>query len=140
MAEVAANPAAEACWYFTASREQYRLSGDLTIVDHAHADAALLDARRAAWAALSDAGRGQFAWPSPREPRVDDPEAFSRPAPGPQVGGVGKNVNIGGGGEPRVDDPEAFTHPAPGPQVGGVERGGGMNKGGEGGRARGSLK
>ena len=113
VAEVAANPAAEACWYFTASREQYRLSGDLTVVDHAHADAALLGVRRAAWAALSDAGRGQFAWPSPREPRVDDPEAFSRPAPGPQVGGVGKSVNSGGGGGAAGGRPRGLQPPGP---------------------------
>eukprot|EP00955_Chlamydomonas_euryale_P030271 319010-Chlamydomonas_euryale.AAC.5 len=30
--EVATNPAAELCWYFPESREQYRISGDLHIV------------------------------------------------------------------------------------------------------------
>lgn len=36
VAEVAASPAAEACWYFPNSREQYRIAGTLTIVDDQH--------------------------------------------------------------------------------------------------------
>jgi hypothetical protein len=36
VSEVAASPAAEVCWYFPNSREQYRIAGTLTIVDDQH--------------------------------------------------------------------------------------------------------
>ena len=35
-------PYAEACWYFTGSREQYRLAGRVRVVDKDSADEALL--------------------------------------------------------------------------------------------------
>jgi hypothetical protein len=38
-------PWAEACWYFTESREQFRLGGNLTIVGEDHPDEALRKAR-----------------------------------------------------------------------------------------------
>ena len=88
VAEVAINSAAEACWYFASSREQFRISGELSIVDGDSRDEAMLVARQAAWAGMSDAGRVQFSWPAPRAPRNDDPLAFSGPAPGPQVNKV----------------------------------------------------
>jgi hypothetical protein len=42
VAEVAASPAAEVCWYFPNSREQYRIAGTLTIVDDQHPSQQLL--------------------------------------------------------------------------------------------------
>lgn len=81
--ELAANPAAEVCWYFPDSREQYRISGHLTIVDAHHIDERLLAARQLAWSKMSDGGRTQFAWPHPGLVRENTPpEAFKQPAPG----------------------------------------------------------
>ncbi|GFR50131.1 hypothetical protein Agub_g12283 [Astrephomene gubernaculifera] len=83
--EVACNPAAEVAWYFPETREQYRIAGNLTIVDAAAGDSALQAARIRAWSALSDAGRQQFGWPQPGLPRAQqDPTAWSGAAPGPQ--------------------------------------------------------
>jgi len=71
VAEVANNPYAEVAWYFPESREQYRISGTLTIVGEGHEDAALLDARKAAWEKMGEKGREQFAWPLPGAMRND---------------------------------------------------------------------
>ena len=38
---MAVNPAAEVAWYFPETREQYRVSGNLTIVDAASTDSAM---------------------------------------------------------------------------------------------------
>ncbi|GLC37496.1 hypothetical protein PLESTB_001753700 [Pleodorina starrii] len=83
--EVAANPAAEVAWYFPQTREQYRIAGNLVIVDSASADSALQQARTRTWSAMSDGGRQQFGWPQPGRPRAaEDPEAWNQPAPGSQ--------------------------------------------------------
>ncbi|EFJ48423.1 hypothetical protein VOLCADRAFT_104802 [Volvox carteri f. nagariensis] len=83
--EVSANPAAEVAWYFPDTREQYRIAGDLLIVDSAHTNAALQEARTRTWAAMSEGGRQQFGWPHPGRPRAaEDPQAWNNPAPGPQ--------------------------------------------------------
>jgi hypothetical protein len=42
VAEVAANPAAEVCWYFPTSREQYRIAGELKVVTAEDPDQQLL--------------------------------------------------------------------------------------------------
>ncbi|PNH10698.1 hypothetical protein TSOC_002538 [Tetrabaena socialis] len=83
--EVAANPAAEVAWYFPATREQYRIAGDLTVVDGRTAEGALQEARHRVWSSMSEGGRQQFGWPHPGRPRAqEEPDAWSRPAPGPQ--------------------------------------------------------
>ena len=41
VAEIAANPWAEVAWYFPTSREQYRISGTLQVVEEGHSDASL---------------------------------------------------------------------------------------------------
>lgn len=73
------NPWAEACWYFPNSREQFRLSGMLTLVRNTHPDEMLMKARQIAWQELSESARVQFAWAHPGKPRADA-AAFS-PAP-----------------------------------------------------------
>ncbi|MBN3993992.1 MAG: pyridoxamine 5'-phosphate oxidase family protein [Nostoc sp. NMS2] len=81
--QIQQQPWAEICWYFPNTREQFRITGDLTLVrsDDSHQD--LQPARITMWQELSDAARLQFAWPHPGKPRVETPEAFAPPAPDP---------------------------------------------------------
>ncbi len=72
----------EVCWYFPTTREQFRLSGQLTLVGVSHPDVALQEARQRTWQELSDSARIQFAWPHPGEVREDDAD-FSPPPPDP---------------------------------------------------------
>lgn len=82
-AQIEHQPWAEACWYFTTTREQFRLAGTLTLVGANHPDSLLQQARQASWQGLSDAARLQFAWPHPREKRTDGSN-FSPPPPDSQ--------------------------------------------------------
>lgn len=66
------HPWGEACWYFPHTREQFRLSGLLTLVSETHPDPDLQQARQRSWQALSDAARTQFTWPHPGQPRNAD--------------------------------------------------------------------
>ncbi len=62
---------AEICWYFTKTREQFRIKGSLQLVTATEADSYLQQARHQTWHNLSDAARSQFAWPDPAQPVVD---------------------------------------------------------------------
>ncbi|BAZ13466.1 pyridoxamine 5'-phosphate oxidase-related FMN-binding protein [Calothrix sp. NIES-4071] len=73
-------PFAEACWYFTETREQFRLAGKLTLVGADCDDAELEKARVSTWQELSDNARIQFAWAHPGEKRAN-PEAFAPSQP-----------------------------------------------------------
>ncbi|PSR16631.1 pyridoxamine 5'-phosphate oxidase [filamentous cyanobacterium CCP3] len=77
VADIAAHPWAEACWYFTHTREQFRLAGPIAIVGATNLNAELQRARQTSWEALSDNARQQFYWPHPAQPR--DPEADFSP-------------------------------------------------------------
>ncbi|WP_353931457.1 Npun_F5749 family FMN-dependent PPOX-type flavoprotein [Okeanomitos corallinicola TIOX110] len=78
--QIPKQPAAEICWYFPNSREQFRIAGNLILVTaNSHGD--LQTARIKMWQELSDAARLQFAWPNPGKERVKTPEAFTPPAP-----------------------------------------------------------
>lgn len=72
-------PWGEACWYFPNTREQFRLSGALTLVSESSSDATHQTARQKAWQDLSDAARSQFTWPDPGKSRTAD--AFDDPPP-----------------------------------------------------------
>lgn len=74
----------EACWYFPKTREQFRLTGQLTLIEATHPDSALKKARQDMWQELSDSARLQFAWPHPREARVEENSAFSPSPPDPK--------------------------------------------------------
>ncbi len=80
--QIVVQPWAEACWYFTQTREQFRLSGLLSLVQAGDADLALQQARQTSWQELSDGARLQFAWASPKQPRADDAN-FAPPLPDP---------------------------------------------------------
>ena len=57
----------EICWYFTKTREQFRIQGNLRLVTAQEKDSDLLKIRKETWQNLSDAARSQFAWPDPGE-------------------------------------------------------------------------
>jgi PPOX class probable FMN-dependent enzyme len=81
--QILAQPWGELCWYFPNSREQFRLSGMLTLVQADCADPDLVKARQVQWQDLSDAARGQFAWPDPGQPRAEA-KWFNCSSPDPQ--------------------------------------------------------
>jgi PPOX class probable FMN-dependent enzyme len=70
VAQLRANSAASGCWYFPSTREQYRLSGTVRIVDSRVVDGTLRDAVRRRWDDLSDSTKGQFTGPPPGSPRA----------------------------------------------------------------------
>ncbi|MGK7932580.1 MAG: Npun_F5749 family FMN-dependent PPOX-type flavoprotein [Microcystaceae cyanobacterium] len=70
------NPLAEICWYFTKTREQFRLSGKIELVTDNHDNPELVKARQILWQNLSDAAKKQFTWPFPKQPRKDNPSLF----------------------------------------------------------------
>jgi pyridoxamine 5'-phosphate oxidase len=75
------SPYAEACWYFPKTREQFRLSGTLTLVTPESRNTRYSKARQAAWQQMSDSGRIQFDWGTPGADRSEDPAAFNPPQP-----------------------------------------------------------
>ncbi|MEL6382352.1 MAG: Npun_F5749 family FMN-dependent PPOX-type flavoprotein [Cyanobacteria bacterium J06626_18] len=64
------NPAAELCWYFTQTREQFRLGGQIQIVIASTPNESLRQVHQHTWEALSAKARQQFAWPHPGKPRA----------------------------------------------------------------------
>lgn len=81
--QIQQQPWAEACWYFPNTREQFRISGYLTLVGSDESHPHLQPARLATWQELSDAARLQFAWPHPGKQKADQ-AAFNPPPPDPQ--------------------------------------------------------
>ena len=73
---------AEICWYFTKTREQFRIAGELYLVTNKETDNNLLKARTNTWQNLSDSARSQFAWPTPAQAAADD-SAFAVEPPDP---------------------------------------------------------
>jgi len=78
---IAVDPRAEIAWYFTHTREQFRLRGTLRLTGPEASEPAAQDRRKAMWQALSEAAREQFFWPHPGQP-VGSGEA---PAPSAKV-------------------------------------------------------
>ncbi len=69
--QIDSNPWGEACWYFPKTREQFRISGMLSLVRNTEPDSELQKARQSAWQEISEGARAQFAWPEPGKPRGD---------------------------------------------------------------------
>lgn len=67
--QIAENPWGALCWYFPKTREQFRISGELTVVTATEEEADVLHLREVAWLALSEGARSQFAWPHPGQPK-----------------------------------------------------------------------
>jgi pyridoxamine 5'-phosphate oxidase len=72
IAQIAQNTWGELCWYFPKTREQFRILGELSIVDCTDPDPVAQKLRRMTWHNLSDSGRSSFAWPHPNHDRADD--------------------------------------------------------------------
>lgn len=79
--QIQQQPWAEVCWYFPNTREQFRITGCLTLVENNHSHPVLQKARHTTWQELSDAARLQFAWPDPGKPRAKEQTAFAPPQP-----------------------------------------------------------
>lgn len=62
---------AEICWYFTKTREQFRITGNLQLVTATESEQYLQQTRHNTWHDLSDTARSQFAWPDPAQPAAD---------------------------------------------------------------------
>lgn len=73
----------EICWYFTKTREQFRLAGSLTLITANYPNSNLQKERFLAWQQLSDSARLQFAWPYPGKPKIEDDLVFSCLSPSP---------------------------------------------------------
>jgi PPOX class probable FMN-dependent enzyme len=78
--EIEQNPWGEACWYFPKTREQFRLSGELTLVKGNQPITKLTNARQTTWQEISDNARQQFTWPNPKQSRIEA-SAFELPPP-----------------------------------------------------------
>ena len=77
--QLAANPWAEACWYFTESRMQVRVLGRMQLAANA-ADEELQRARMRTWQERSDESRQSFTWPDAGKPLADK-GSFSKAMP-----------------------------------------------------------
>jgi pyridoxamine 5'-phosphate oxidase len=69
--QIAQNAWGELCWYFPKTREQFRILGELSIVDCTTPDPIAQKLRRMTWHNLSDSARSSFAWPHPNHDRAD---------------------------------------------------------------------
>ena len=61
----------EICWYFTKTREQFRISGGITVIFHDNYNDYLSRLREQIWQQLSDKAKEQFSWATPGK-RVKD--------------------------------------------------------------------
>lgn len=69
------NPYGENCWYFPQSREQFRLSCNISLIT---AETSQLNSlRNRLWEQLSNKTRLQFFWPSPKNKRTEPETAFN---------------------------------------------------------------
>ncbi|KAF6237644.1 hypothetical protein COO60DRAFT_705986 [Scenedesmus sp. NREL 46B-D3] len=110
VSELASNPHVEVCWYFPSSREQYRLSGTMAVISQDDSNQQLLQARQEAWARLSGAGRCQFVWPHPGQPRMPaDESLFLQPAP-ESAGSAAPDFCLGVVQVTEVDHVDLYTN------------------------------
>ncbi len=72
-------PKAEICWYFSQSREQFRLSGHISLITAEMSQFSTV--RNQVWEQLSYQTRLQFFWPYPKRKRSKPETAFNSPPP-----------------------------------------------------------
>jgi pyridoxamine 5'-phosphate oxidase len=80
IAQIEHQPWSEICWYFPTTREQFRLTGKLSLISADCPNPDLFQAREQLWQSLSDQARVQFVWPNPGQPRVTE-DGFASIAP-----------------------------------------------------------
>lgn len=82
MADLTEHPLCELCWYFTETREQFRLAAraQLITAPQAKLEAKLEDALNRTWQQRSTVSRQSFSWPQPKRKR-GDAAAFELPEP-----------------------------------------------------------
>lgn len=68
--QLADNPNVELCWYFTKTREQFRLGGPMQVISADIAAPNQAQLRSRMWANLSEKSQQQFIWPTPGAPRT----------------------------------------------------------------------
>jgi pyridoxamine 5'-phosphate oxidase len=73
----------EICWYFTKTREQFRLAGTFTLITSQNNHSELIAARKIMWQNLSEPARIQFTWTNPGKIRQNTPEALTSSPPSP---------------------------------------------------------
>ncbi|CAM9945124.1 unnamed protein product [Choristocarpus tenellus] len=61
VAEIAADPRAELCWYLRGTREQFRIGGSLQVVHAGEVDNTLVNLRRDQWTHISPSSQASFA-------------------------------------------------------------------------------
>ena len=74
------HPYSEICWYFPKTREQFRLSGNLTIMGENDENQT---PRLTVWQNLSDSAKQQFTWPHPGRSLTEKKEDFLQEIPLP---------------------------------------------------------
>lgn len=74
------NPCSEICWYFPKTREQFRISGNLTIIGEKDENQI---PRLTVWQNLSDSAKQQFTWPHPGKTLTKNEQNFLQEIPLP---------------------------------------------------------
>lgn len=113
MEHASLNPRAEACWYFTEARSQFRLSGTLAVIGAltAEADARAARLRLSSWERLSPGARERHSSPAPGSEKVGGGEGSGKTISAPAAetrGGSGR-----GNGEAAAATSEAPKPPPP---------------------------
>jgi len=70
--DVARDARGELAWYFTETREQFRVTGTLTTATATRGDDADARARANLWRKMRRSARGQFLWPAPGDARSEE--------------------------------------------------------------------
>lgn len=68
------NSSGEICWYFTKTREKFRIRGKIELITANHENQELLKERQKIWQKLSLAGKEQFYGENPRELFIENAE------------------------------------------------------------------
>ena len=80
--DIGINPRGVVCCYFYGTQEQYRISGDIRVIDMECRDQEYAAARHELWGILSDSIKEQFYWPQPGSPcrTVNGSQTVSAPS------------------------------------------------------------
>ena len=112
MEHASLNPRAEACWYFTEARSQFRLSGTLAVVSAltAEADARARAMRLSAWERLSPGAREWHSSPAPGTEKTLSGEGGGENEKKPVSAPAADTSGRGGENETRTPPPPPHEH------------------------------